>query len=126
MGGSTPLRIDDELVLKARLEAEEADRSVTAQIEHWAKLGMAVEEVLGHRQAMELKKHGTHSVADALAETRTSHAQEMALEHLAATGQVRYGVDPDRPGTLIRIAPDGTRTRGRFINRTFVPEGDER
>ncbi len=121
MSGGTPLRIDDELVLRARVEAESADRSVTAQIEHWVKLGMALEEVLSHGQARELKKKAAPSVAEALASARSSEAQEAALAHLLASGQPRYGVDPDRPGFLIRIDPDGTRTTGRFIHRVFVP-----
>ena len=120
MSGGTPLRIDDELVLRARMEADAADRSVTAQIEHWVKLGMALEEVLAHGQARELKKKGAPSIADALSAARSSEAQEAALAHLAASGQPRYGVDPDRPGFLVRIDPDGTRTTGRFINRVFV------
>jgi hypothetical protein len=125
MAGGTPLRIDDELVLRARIEAEASDRSVTAQIEHWVKLGMALEDVLAHRQAVELKRKRGPSVADALATARSSAAQEKALALLNEAGQPRYGVDPDRPGYLIRVMPDGTKTSGRFVNRMFVPTADE-
>jgi len=33
-----PVKLSDDLVLSARLEAEATDRSITAQIEHWAKI----------------------------------------------------------------------------------------
>ncbi|MFZ5468513.1 MAG: TA system antitoxin ParD family protein [Myxococcota bacterium] len=117
-----PLRIDDELVLRARLEAESTDRSVTGQLEHWVKLGLALEDILGHRQAIELKRRGASvPLAEALAKAGTTHGQELTLRHLESTRQLRYGVDPEHPGMLVRVAPDGKRTRGRFVNRVFVP-----
>lgn len=121
MAGGTPLRISDELMAQARLEAKDSDRSLTGQIEHWAKLGRALEEVLGHGQATALKRSRRLSVTGALAAARTPEGQAEAVAHLTASGQPRYGADPDVPGQLIRIAPDGTRTRGRLVNRRFVP-----
>ena len=50
-----PVKLSDELVLSARIEAEGADRSITAQIEHWAKLGRAAEVALGYTSATALK-----------------------------------------------------------------------
>jgi len=43
------------LVKLARKEAGAADRSITSQIEHWAKLGRAVESALGHVDVLALK-----------------------------------------------------------------------
>lgn len=120
---SMPLRISDDLVLKAREEAEVADRSLTAQIEHWVRLGMALEDVLGHREARELKRRGLHvplEQAVAFAESAEGRAQVRA--HLDARGTPRYEVDPERPGGVIRLEADGTRTRGRFVRRVFVAE----
>jgi hypothetical protein len=44
-----PVKLSDELVAAARKEAATADRSITGQIEHWAKIGRSVETVLRHR-----------------------------------------------------------------------------
>lgn len=121
-----PLRIDDELVLRARLEAEESDRSITGQIEHWVKLGMALEEVLDHGQTRALKRQRRLSAADALKRAEGSDAQKKALAHLRKSGEPRYGMDEDHPGRLVRIDPDGTRTVGRFVRRVFVPDANAR
>ena len=50
-----PVKISDELVSLARREAKAADRSLTAQIEHWATLGRAVETALRHDEVRSLK-----------------------------------------------------------------------
>jgi hypothetical protein len=34
-----------------------------------------------------------------------------------------YEAHPNRPGLLVRIAEDGHRTVGRFVNREFHPLG---
>jgi ParD-like antitoxin of type II bacterial toxin-antitoxin system len=53
-----PVKLSDELVPSARIEAEGADRSITAQIEHWAKLGRAAEVALGYTSVTALKRSG--------------------------------------------------------------------
>jgi len=50
-----PVKLSDALVKLARTEAEASDRSITAQIEHWAKLGRSVETALGHEDVLALK-----------------------------------------------------------------------
>ena len=40
--------------------------------------------------------------------------------HLA--GRPVYAGDPDNPGKLIQLLPDGRRVRGQMINRKFVPD----
>jgi hypothetical protein len=122
-----PLRISDEIVLRAREEAETSDRSITSQIEHWVRLGMALEEVLSHGQARALKRKGKEllSLEEALSFAESPQGQEEMREHLAASGQARYSVDPGRPGGIVRENPDGSRTRGRFVGRVFVPEGTD-
>ena len=119
---SLPLRISDELVVSAREEAEAADRSLTGQIEHWIKLGKALEEILTHRQVIQLKRGGAAvALTEAIERAGTVAGQEQALRALEASGRPRYGADPEHPGWFIRIDPGGARTRGRFVNRVFVP-----
>ena len=43
---SQPIKLCDEIVLDARIASEIAERTVAGQIEHWAKLGRAVEPFL--------------------------------------------------------------------------------
>ena len=118
-----PLRISDDLVLQAREEAETSERSITGQIEHWARLGRAVEAVLSHPEARELKRQGKAlSLPQAHALAHGPEGQERARAHLAARVQPLYEADPQRPGGLIRVEPDGTRTRGRLVERRFVPD----
>lgn len=121
----TPLRISEELVVQAKVEGEVMDRSATSQLEHWARLGRAVEAVLGHAHVSELKRRGAAlSLERVLSELQGEGVQKEALRHLKALKQPRYGEDPDRPGVLVRVDADGHRTRGRFVNRVFVPEGE--
>ena len=49
-----PVKLSDELVKVARKEAAAGDRSITAQIEHWAKLGRSVETALRHEDGLAL------------------------------------------------------------------------
>ena len=41
---SKAIRVSDELIRNARLYSSVDNRSVTGQIEHWAKIGRSVEE----------------------------------------------------------------------------------
>jgi len=43
--------VSDGLFAVAKEEAKAADRSITAQVEHWAKIGRAVEAVLATRSS---------------------------------------------------------------------------
>lgn len=118
-----PIKIGDELALAAREEAEVCDRSIASQVEHWARIGRAVEQVLGHGQVVALKRQaGLAQFERAMRRASSEAGQEKALRHLTELGVPRYGVDPKRPGGVIRVNPDGSRTRGRFVNRHFVPD----
>jgi hypothetical protein len=124
-----PVRLSDELVLCARDEARAADRSMTAQIEHWAKLGRAVESVLRHGDVRAIKarvsrppaRSGRRAVRAALAQAIDGDSSA-ARAKIGATGQPLYGTDPRWPGLVVRIDADGTRTPGRFDQRRFVPD----
>ena len=121
-----PLRISDDIVLQAREEAETSERSITGQIEHWVRLGMAVEAVLSHPEARELKRLGKAlTLEQAHAFAHGPRGRERARQHLAERTQPLYESDPEHPGALVRVSADGTRTRGRLVNRTFVPDGPE-
>lgn len=129
-----PVKLSDELVLAARYEAKNADRSITGQIEHWAKLGKAIETMLRVPDIRALKGDLSappvqtdagdlrSRVLEALNQVVSSPDREAVRRRIAASGQPVYESDPQDPQRIIRIAPDGTRTFGRFKGRTFVPE----
>lgn len=128
-----PVKLSDELVRLARQEAEQADRSITAQIEHWAKLGRAVEVALGYQQTTALKTlaldvgdpHRDSSKRDTvlavLEQVAGSSDRTTVVNAIRASERSVFGTDPTYPGMIVRQDPDGTRTLGRFVSGQFVP-----
>jgi ParD-like antitoxin of type II bacterial toxin-antitoxin system len=117
-----PIKISDTLALAARTEAETFERSIASQVEHWAQIGRAVEQVLGHDQVAALKKQaGMRELTDAMRTATSDTGPARVLAHLQKLGGPRYTLDPVRRGGIIRLEPDGSRTRGRFVRRRFVP-----
>ncbi len=51
---SQPVKLSDGVVLDARLTGEVAERSIAGQIEYWANLGRAVEQLIEGAQALAL------------------------------------------------------------------------
>jgi hypothetical protein len=120
-----PVKLSDALVLDARLTGEVAERSIAGQIEFWAKLGRAVEQTLRGDQALRLKRRGEVKPLSVLldldaADTGAQFAAEYTA-HLAVRPFPHFEPDPEVAGLLVKIDEDGTRTRGRFVNRTFQP-----
>lgn len=127
-----PVKLSDELVRVARKEAAAAERSITAQIEHWAKLGRSVEAALRHEDALAVKE-SEGNLAGAFRDGMTRESVYQLLRNVAGAtdrsglartlrrGRTVYETDSSGSGALVRIAPDGTRTRGRLEKRTFVP-----
>jgi len=128
-----PVKLSDDLVQSARLEAAATDRSITAQIEHWAKLGRAVESALQHADVLALKRNNgdliksfpepsereaMHTLLEQIATTTDRSA---VVEKLQARGKPVYATDPRYPDMVVRIDPDGRRTPGQFVDRRFVP-----
>lgn len=124
-----PVKLSDELVELAREEAATTDRSITGQIEHWAKIGRSVETVLRHQEVQAIKR----SPAEATLSGPTRRAVQAALKRVVTEedrsalarrlkrGRVVYQSDPAGSGLTERVDPDGTRTVGRLVNRRFVP-----
>ena len=117
---SQPITLSDELILDARLTAEVAERSVSDQIELWAKLGRAVEGLLRSPQDLERLQSGqARSLAECLQTVDTEQGRTRVAEYLATRPFPHYEPVSGEPGLLLRIEADGKRTRGNFVNRTF-------
>ncbi len=125
-----PVKVSDRLLTLAREEAESTHRSATAQIEHWATLGRAVEALVAHRDLLALKRAGQALPLPAFVEREDVHRllarvgegrdRERVKRKIRAADTPVYAADPDNPDLLIEIRPDGTRVHGRMKGRRFV------
>lgn len=119
---SQPVKLSDSLVLDARLTSELAERSIAGQIEFWARLGRAVEPLLGGERALALRKSGDVApVSEMLATIDAPQGRRRVAEFLRAQPFPHYEPAPGKPGLLVRIDADGQRTVGKFVNRQFRP-----
>jgi len=116
-----PVKLSEKLVLDARLAGETFERSIAGQIEFWARLGRALEPLLGTDELMRLKRRGdVRSLGDSIRSVDSEAGRRRTDAYLAARPYPHF--EPaDRPGLLVKIDEDGTRTVGRFVNRAFVP-----
>ncbi len=133
-----PVKVSDELLTAAKQEAQAANRSITAQIEHWAMIGRAVEVILAHRELLGLKSAGRvlaeafpsanrrEAVHDLLKRIVENPAErEKAKSLIRRAGTPVYATDPNHPGMISRLSADGTRVPGKFQGRRFVPDDGE-
>jgi hypothetical protein len=129
----TPLKVSDSLFAVAKQEAQATQRSITAQVEHWARIGRAVEAILAHQELLTLKRFGElltpvfpskvrrQEVHDLLMRIATSTDREVTKAALRAAGKPLFATDPEHPGLIIQVQPDGTRIPGHLEGRRFVP-----
>lgn len=126
----TSLKLSDDLVDEARQEAQAADRSLTSQIEHWARLGRSVETALRHQDVLALKRTGggplTPPTRRALLAAVRRVASERNTDLSARLKKGRTVYQDAGEGRVERIEHDGTRTVGRIAGRRFIPDESER
>ena len=130
---ASPVKVSDLLLALARQEAQGTHRSATAQIEHWATLGRAVEVLVAYRDVLALKRAGQtlpiptfvrrEEMHDLLARLVNDADRESAKSRIHGAGTPVYTTDPDYPGMIVEIQADGTRTPGYLEGRRFVPAG---
>jgi len=131
MSSAVAIKVSAELAASARKEAGHADRSLTGQIEHWAKLGRAAEAILPAQVAAALKRCAgdlqaiedesiRYRALDALAAMQTL-TPESLRQKIGLDQQIRLEPDPENPGGYVQISPSGSRIRGVMDGRTFVP-----
>lgn len=129
----SPVKVSDRLLALAKAEARGTHRSATAQIEHWATLGRAVEVLVAYRDVLALKGAGQtlpvpafvgrEAVHELLARLVEGADREDLKALIRAAGTPLYTTDPDYPGMIVEIRADGTRTPGRLEGRRFIPAG---
>jgi hypothetical protein len=127
---AVPVKVSDRLLTLAREEARTTHRSATAQIEHWATLGRAIEALVTYRDVLALKRAGQTLPLPAFARPEEVDAlllgvaadpdRDSVRARIRGDGGPVYAADADHPGGVVRIDADGTRTSGRFQHRQFV------
>jgi hypothetical protein len=119
---SQPVKLSDALVLDARLVGEAMARSIAGQVEHWARLGRAIEPLLAGEQAIALARRAAARPLSACLESADSPAGRRRAAAVLKSGPApRYEAHPTKAGLLVRIDASGERTAGRFVHRRFQP-----
>lgn len=117
---SQPVKLSDELVLDARLVGELQERSIAGQIEFWAQLGRAIEPLLDGATVMAVRKAGApQPLSSLLASADSPDGRRRVIDYLGSQPFPHFEPATGRPGLLVRIDADGTRTVGRFVGRRF-------
>jgi len=109
-----PVKVSDHLLALAKEEARGAHRSATAQIEHWATLGRAVEAMVAYRDVLALKRAGEalpipafvhrDEVREALSRLVADANRESVQARIRAAGGPFAAADPDHPDRVVQIA----------------------
>ena len=122
---SMPVKLSDSLVLDARLAGDAMERSISGQVEFWARLGRAIDPVLNGAQAIAASRRGSaRPLAQLLAEVEAPVGRKRLAKHVNSLPFPHYEPHPDQAGILIRTEANGTRTSGRFVQRVFTPVAD--
>jgi len=118
-----PVRLSDDLMELAKSAAEAATRSLTAQVEHWALIGRAVESALDHASLTALKAKGgdlTSAIPEAGRRAAVTQAILAAVrgidpdairKRIAAGKAPLHGIERSRPETVVRYARGETGPR---------------
>jgi ParD-like antitoxin of type II bacterial toxin-antitoxin system len=117
-----PVKLSDDLVLDARLTADVSQRSIAGQVEYWARLGRAVEVLMRADHVHALKRLGdARPLSTSLEAVETAEGQQRLSSYLASRPFPQFEAAVGRPGLLVKVDEDGTRTFGRFVQRVFTP-----
>ena len=120
LGMSQPVKLSDALVLDARITGELVERSIAGQVEFWARLGRSIEPLLQGDQILALCRNAaTRPLSECIESVDSPKGRERLTAYLESQPFPHYEAHPDQAGLLIRIAEDGRRTAGRFVNRQF-------
>jgi len=93
MANGIPVRLSAHLTAVARIEAEFQDRSLTEQVEHWARLGQAVEQAVAAATVARLKRRSHDPLmAQRLAFADTAEGRAKAAALIRKRNAVRYEV----------------------------------
>lgn len=114
MANGVPVRLSEALTVRARAEAELLERSLTEQVEHWARLGQVVEAAISAGATSRLKQRSYDpELGQRLAAADTPEGQARAAALIRKRHAVRYSVGAGRElgRELVSVARDGRATK---------------
>ena len=122
------VKLSNKLAEEARSAAGDADRSLTGQIEHWARIGKSMESRFTAAQISFIKKHNgdLSQIEDEQERARILEVLEKivlnpASQHTNNTPQAPlYEADPENPNQVIQVQADGSKIHGQFVDRVFI------
>ena len=89
-----PVRLSEKLTARARAAAEVLDRSLTEQVEHWARLGQIVEAAISAGTVERLKARSYDPKLPAmLAFADTEQGRAKAAKLIRERNAVMHGTD---------------------------------
>jgi ParD-like antitoxin of type II bacterial toxin-antitoxin system len=98
-----PVRLSAQLASRAREVAAHQDRSLTEQVEHWARLGEMVEQAVAANTVSVLKTRSHDPDLDArLAFADTADGRAKAAALIAKLTPVRFGLDA--AGSVVKVS----------------------
>jgi hypothetical protein len=116
-----PVKLSENLVLDARLAGQASERSIAGQIEYWARIGRAIEPLLGLGNVIQLKQRGdARPLSECIRSVDSDAGRRRTAAYLATRPFPHFEAARERPGLVVKVDEDGTRTEGRFVNRKFV------
>lgn len=115
------VKLPAQLVDQARAEASLFSRSISGQLEHWARMGQAIEQSTGFTLSRaRAALAGEFDPADLSAEERTyfydmlddklATPDDAEIAAMATIGSTAGAVGYDDDGRLVRVERDGSRT----------------
>jgi hypothetical protein len=109
MANGVPVRLSEALTLRARTVAAVQDRSLTEQVEHWARLGQVVEAAISAETMQRLKARSyDEGLEDALGVADTAQGRAAAAMLIRAENPVRY--EELSRGTMVAVTREGYRS----------------
>ena len=110
MANGVPVRLSGGLAARVRASAAVLDRSLTEQVEHWARLGQIVESVISSGAVERLKSRSVDGeLSKRLEAADTPAGRARAARAIRERNPIRHGVDTS--GALVRIDRKGKRTK---------------
>ena len=110
MANGVPVRLSEGLAARVRASAAVLDRSLTEQVEHWARLGQIVESVISAGAVERLKTRSVdRELSQRLDAADTPAGRARAATLIRERNPVRHGLDTS--GALVRSGRRGNRTK---------------
>jgi hypothetical protein len=104
MSQGIPIRLSAALASRAREAAEIEDRSLTEQVEHWARLGQVVEAAALNSTAALLKRVSyDERLPRMLSAADTASARKRAARSISMKNPVRYGTTRTKPTRILNV-----------------------